>query len=313
MPDGVRGAESGRAGEGRLGMLLVFLSALAWSFGGMVARFVEVEDGWTMVFWRSVWASVFLLAYMLWRDGLRGTIELFRAMGLPGVAVSLCFTISSVAFVIALGYTTVANIVLVQAGVPLFAALLAWIVFRERVSGPTWGAIAAVIFGVGIMVSDSLGGSISPIGDGLALTIAVALACATVIPRRFSDVRMTPATCLGTIVAACLAAAVASELAVPVGEMGWLFVFGALNLGLGLALFASGARLVPAAWAALLGTFEPLLAPVWVWLVHGEIPSSRTIIGGLVVMVALVAHLIIGFGRAQRPAKPGTTGVQHPL
>lgn len=302
-----------RPGEGRLGMLLVFLSALAWSFGGTIGRFVEVEDSWTVVFWRSAWAAAFLLAYMLWRDGPRGTVGLFRAMGLPGIAVSLCFAIASTAFVIALGYTTVANIVLMQAGVPLIAALLAWLAFRERVTGPTWGAIAAVILGVGIMVSDSLDGGISPIGDGLALLIAVVFACATVVTRRFSDVRMTPATCLGTVMAACLAASMAPHLAVPMGEMGWLFAFGALNLGLGLALFASGARLIPAAWAALIGTCEPLLAPVWVWLVHGEVPSTRTIVGGLVVLAALVAHLVFEFSSAQRPAKPGTTGVQQPL
>jgi len=296
----------------RVGMLLVFLSALFWSFGGMIGRFLDVEDGWTVVFWRSAWATAFLIAYMVWRDGPRGTLALFRNMGLPGIAVSLCFAIASSSFVIALGYTTVANIVLMQAGTPLIAALLAWLAFRERVSGLTWVAIAAVIGGVGIMVSDSLGGAVSPIGDGLALTIAVAFACATVITRRFSHVRMTPATCLGTMIAACVAAAQASGLAVTAPEMGWLFAFGALNLGLGLALFATGARLIPAAWAALIGTAEPLLAPVWVWLVHGEVPSSRTVVGGLVVFVALIAHIGLEFRRSQRPDRPGTTGVQQP-
>src|SRR5690606_25311878 len=125
----------------------------------------------------------FLLAYMGWRDGPRGTLTLFRGMGLPGIAVSLCFAVASTCFVIALGYTTVANIVLMQAGTPLIAALLAWLLFRERVTRATAIAIAAVILGVAIMVSDSLGGKVSPIGDGLALTIAVVFACATVITR----------------------------------------------------------------------------------------------------------------------------------
>jgi drug/metabolite transporter (DMT)-like permease len=296
----------------RVGMLLVFLSALFWSFGGTIGRFLDVDDSWTVVFWRSAWATAFLLAYMGWRDGPRGTLTLFRGMGLPGIAVSLCFAVASTCFVIALGYTTVANIVLMQAGTPLIAALLAWLLFRERVTRATAIAIAAVILGVAIMVSDSLGGKVSPIGDGLALTIAVVFACATVITRRYADVRMTPATCLATAIAACVAATQAPSLAVSVGDMGWLFAFGAVNLGLGLALFATGARLIPAAWAALLGTFEPLLGPVWVWLVHGEVPSSRTIVGGVVVFVALLGHLALEFGRAQQPARPGTTGVQQP-
>ena len=94
--------------------------------------------------------------------------------------------------------------------------------------------------------------------------------------------------------------------------MALLFAFGAVNLGLGLACFASGARLIPAAFAALLGTFEPVLGPIWVWLIHGEVPSARTIIGGAVVFVALLVHLGLEFRRQATPARPGTTGMPSP-
>jgi drug/metabolite transporter (DMT)-like permease len=308
-PTGEKVAQSASGRDERLGMLLVFLSALCWSFGGTIGRFLEVDDSWTIVFWRSAWAAIFLLGYMLWRDGARGTLALFRDMGLPGLGVGIFF---SHAFVVALAYTTVANILLMQAGVPLIAALLAWIVFRERVSGPTWAAIGAVIFGVGIMVSDSLGGNVSPIGDGLAVLIAVVFACATVITRRYSHVRMTPATCLGTAIAGCFAATQASGFVTSDMDAAWLFAFGAINLGLGLAFFATGARLIPAAYAALIGTSEPLLGPVWVWLIHGELPSTRTVIGGLVVFAALLAHIGLEFRRSQKPARPGITGVSQP-
>lgn len=307
------GRTSGRpAREERTGLVLVFLSALFWSFGGAIGRFIEAGDSWTVVFWRSVWAAAFLLAFMLWRDGARGTVTLFRSMGLPGLAVSLCFATASTSFVVALAYTTVANILLMQAGVPLLAALIAWAVFRETVSLATWGAIAAVIAGVAIMVSESFEGEVSPIGDGLALLIAIAFATATVITRRFSHVRMTPANCLGTMLACTLAATQADAFAVSAPDMAYLFAFGAINLGLGLALFATGARLVPAAFAALLGTFETLLGPVWVWLVHAEVPSTRTLVGGGVVFVALMVHIGMELRRQSRPARPGTTGIPAP-
>jgi drug/metabolite transporter (DMT)-like permease len=296
----------------RLGIVLVCLSAIVWSFGGTIARFIEAPDSWTVVFWRSSWAAIFLIAYMVLRDGWRGTVALFTGMGLPGVLVSLCFAVASTSFVVALGYTTVANILLMQAGVPLIAALIAWVVFRERVGPATWMAIAAVICGVAVMVSESLGGEVSPVGDGFALLIACSLAVATVITRRFSHVRMTPATCLATIIAGSFAATQAGDFAVSMKDMGLLFAFGALNLGFGLACFASGARLIPAALAALLGTLEPVLGPIWVWLVHGEVPSVRTIIGGTVVFVALMVHLALEFRRQQRPARPGTTGIPAP-
>lgn len=296
----------------KIGSLLVFLSALMWSFGGAIARFIETPDSWTVVFWRSVWAGIFLIGFMVWRDGWRGMLKLFGNMGVPGLAVALCFATASTSFVVALAYTTVANILLMQAGVPLLAALIAWVVFRERVSVATWIAIFAVIGGVAIMVSESFEGTISPIGNGLALLIAVVIAVATVLTRRFANVRMTPATCLGTIFAAAFGGLQSSGLAVSTYDMGLLFAFGVINLGLGLALFASGARLVPAAIAALLGTFEPLLGPIWVWLVHSEVPSSRTIAGGAVVFIALLVHIGLEFGRQSRPQRPGVTGMPSP-
>ncbi|HEV2505724.1 MAG TPA: DMT family transporter [Mesorhizobium sp.] len=298
--------------EERIGYLLVFLSALMWSLGGTIARFITIDDSWTVVFWRSVWAAAFLIAFMAWRDGPRGTLKLFRDMGLPGLAVAVCFATASTCFVVALSYTKVANILLMQAGVPLLAALLSWMLFREKVSAATWAAIAGVIVGVAIMVSESLGGTVSPIGDGLALLIAFMFSVATVITRRFAQVRMTPATCLGTIFAALFAASQASQFAVSPRDMGFLFAFGVINLGVGLAFFATGARLVPAAVAALLGTFEPILGPIWVWLVHGEVPSVRTMVGGVVVVAALLVHIGLEMRRQSRPARPGTTGIPSP-
>jgi drug/metabolite transporter (DMT)-like permease len=299
---------AGAASE-RVGALLVFLSALAWSFGGAIARFLETDDSWTMVFWRSFWAAAFLIGFMVWRDGWRGMIALFRGMGGPGLAVAACFATASISFVVALGFTTVANVILISASVPLLAALFGWIAFRERVSRATWTAIAAVIVGVAVMVSDSIGGTVSPIGDGLALMIAISFATATVISRRYAHVRMTPAMCGGAIMAAALAATQAGSLIAGPADMAFLFAFGALNLGLGAALFTSGVRLIPAAYAALLGTFEPMLAPLWVWLIHGEVPSLRTVIGGGIILVALLSHIFIQLQRTRRILRPAEIGI----
>src|SRR5690349_3419313 len=94
------------AANEKLGALLVFGSAFFWSFGGAIARFLEIPDSWTIVFWRCLFAGLFLLAFMLVRDGPRGTLALFKDMGWPGIAVGLCFTIASTSFIIAISYTT---------------------------------------------------------------------------------------------------------------------------------------------------------------------------------------------------------------
>ena len=286
-----------------MGAVLVFLSAFFWSLGGTIARMLETGDDWTIVFWRSCSAAAFILAFLVWRDGFKGTAALFGAMRWPSLVVAACFAFCSSAFVVALSYTTVANILIIQAGVPLFAALLGFVLFRERVAPTTWVAIALVICGVAVMVSESFSGKVSPIGDGLAVLITLCLAVATVMTRRYSHVRMVPATCLGVVIAGCFAATQAGSLAVSAHDAFWLFVFGAVNLGLGLALFATGVRLIPAPLAALLGCFEPILGPIWVWLVHGETPSARALAGGAVVMTALIGYLLLEFRKRAAAAE----------
>ena len=286
--------------ESRRGIVLVAGSAIVWSFGGTISRFLEVTDSWTVVFWRSLFAALSLLCFMLWRDGPRGTLNLFKGMGLPGLGVALCFATASSSFVIALAHTTVANILLMQAGVPLIAALITWILFHEKISTSTWAAIAAVIAGVAIMVSDSFSGKVSPVGDGLALLISVLFAIATVITRRHANVRMAPAVCTGVTLATIVSASLAGTYLVIPADFAWLVAFGAINLGLGLAMFVTGARLIPAALAALVGTLEPVLGPIWVWLVHHEVPSGRTLLGGTVVFAALLTHLLLDWLRQSR-------------
>ncbi|MPZ09369.1 MAG: EamA family transporter [Kiloniellaceae bacterium] len=278
-----------------LGAWLVFGSALVWSLGGIIARLAEIENPWTAVFWRSGTAALFLIAFMLVRDGRAGTVALFARMGFAGLAVAACFAIASTSFVLALQFTTVANVLLMQAGVPLLAALMSRILFGEQLRFMTWLAVAAVISGVAVMVSDSLTGKVSPIGDGLALLIAAAFATATVITRRYSSIRMTPAVCTGSAIGCAVALVVslvtAGSVAVETWQLPVLGVFG-VSLGLGMALFTQGARLIPSAFAALLGTGETILGPFWVWLFLGETPTPRTVIGGAIVLAAILAYLV---------------------
>ena len=276
----------------RLGMALVLGSALTWSFGGALARFITISDPWIIVTTRSGFAALFLIGFMLLRDGLTGAIGHVIRMGLPGIGVALCFAAASTSFVVGLQYTSVANILLVQAGGPLIAASLAYLLFRERVSLGTWIAIASVIFGIAVMESESLDGNMSPMGGALAIVISLAFALATVITRHYSHVEMVPAVTLGVIIAGANAFFQASKITIGAADGFVLFLFGAINLGGGLAMFVAGARLIPASIASLIGTAEPVLGGIWVWLIHGEVPSLRTIIGGVIVMAALIAHSV---------------------
>ena len=154
------------------------------------------------------------------------------------------------------------------------------------------------------MVSDSFAASVSFVGDGLALLIAVVFAAATVITRRYSGVRMTPAACLGIMTSGAVGLLLSSGLRVSPADLGLLVLFGAFTLGFGMAMFVTGARLLPSALAALISTMEPVLGPVWVWLIHAEVPAPRTLMGGGVVFVALVGHILWQWRLSRRTALP---------
>ena len=285
----------------RRGLALVALAAIVWSTGGLIVRSLEAADVWTTVFWRGVFAALFLVAFIVVRDRGRAVL-LFRTMGRPGVIVGVCFASASIAFIVALSLTSVANTLIILSTAPLIAALLGRVVLGERVRARSWLAMLAALAGIALMASGSVGSG-SLIGDLFALVIAVSLAVATVTIRKYRDVRMTPAACLAAVLTALLAVPLASPLAVTGGDFGLLFLFGAVQLGTGLALFTTGARLAPTAEVALLSVLETILGPIWVWAILGEHPGGRALLGGGIVLAALAIHSLLDLRRA-RPILP---------
>ena len=85
----------------------------------------------------------------------------------------------------------------------------------------------------------------------------------------------------------------ASPLSVNGHDFALLAFFGAGQLGVGLILLVTGARLIPAAQSALLGMLEPILGPAWVWIFLGERPAAATLIGGGIVVASVVANTIL--------------------
>lgn len=277
------------------GLLLVAAAAVLWSLGGLIVRYLGDVDVWTVVFWRSTFAGLFLAAFIAWRD--RGqAIAVVLAIGWPGLLVAVCFAAASTAFVVAVSLTTVANVLIVLATAPLMAAGLARLVLGEPVRRATWLAMLAALAGVTLMVSDSAArGSLR--GDAIAFVTAFCFALASVTIRRHRAVRMTPAVGLGAAFAALATLPFAAPLAVAGADMGLLAVFGTVQYGLGLALFATGARLAPAAPVAMLTLLEPILGPLWVWLALGEHPGAVALAGGAVVLGALAVHTALDLRR----------------
>jgi drug/metabolite transporter (DMT)-like permease len=294
------------------GVLLVVAATLCWSFGGAIDRFISAPNTWTVVFWRSVFAGLFIVCFMIARDGLAGAIALITSARWPTLIVGLLYTVSTVCFVLALSYTSVAKVLLIQSSSPILAAGMAWLLLRERVAWYTMIAIVAVVAGITTIVSGSLSvGGTSLLGDILSLIMVSAFTLTIVISRKYPGIRMTPAILLGVVVAGIIASTQASTLSVTLPDLGWLAIFGMVNLGLGLALFVTGARLIPSVLSALLSVIEPILGPVWVWLFHSEVPGGLVLVGGSVVIAALVFNMIFDWREANRKPALAPSAIQN--
>jgi drug/metabolite transporter (DMT)-like permease len=284
-----------------LGVWLVTAAALCWSSGGTLARLVGT-DPWTTVFWRSVFAAAFLSAAVA--TARRGRIaRVAREVGWPGVLMACCFATASTCFIMALARTTVANTLIIQSLSPFIAGLGGWFLLGEPVQRRTWVAMAAALVGTVVMLwGSSTAGS--RIGDVLALVTATAFALATVVVRRYRTVPMPAAAALAAALGALVASGRAAPSAAGAGDLLLLALFGIGQLGAGLLLFTAGARLIPVAEASLIAVLESVLGPVWVWLVVGERPGLFSIVGGAIILLALVVHTGADLTRPPGPSRP---------
>ena len=279
----------------RRGQIYVALAAVAWSTAGVLQRQLTLDTP-TQVFGRAAFAGAALLAYVAVVERGR-VVEAFRSVGIAGLAVALCVAIASAGFIAALNHTSVARVLFILALAPVLAALLARVTLGEPITRRTVAAMALALVGVALMLGSPGEGSLA--GDGLSFVVALAFALMIVITRWRRDVSMAPATCLSQAILVVAFLPFASPGDIGGADLGWLAALGIGQIGLGFALLTVGARLIPAAQVGLITLLEVVLGPLWVWLALDERPSTYTLVGGAIVIVAIVIQT-----RAQPSPEP---------
>jgi drug/metabolite transporter (DMT)-like permease len=279
----------------RRGQIYVALAAVAWSTAGVLQRQVTLDTS-TQVLGRAAFAGVALLAYVAVVDRGR-VVGAFRSIGFAGVAVALCVATASGSFIAALNHTSVARVLFILAVSPVIAALLARVTLREPITQRTVLAMALALAGVALMLGAPGEGSLP--GDGLSFVAALAFAVMIVITRWRHDVSMAPAACLSQAILVAVFLPFASPGEIGSDDVFWLAALGIGQIGLGFALLTVGARLIPAAQVGLITLLETVLGPVWVWLALDERPSTLTLAGGAIVILAIVIQT-----RAAPPPRP---------
>jgi drug/metabolite transporter (DMT)-like permease len=290
-----------KAAAYRLGLSYMAIATLFTSIAGIVLRLVEEANGWQVLFYRSAALVVTLAPFIVWRYGA-GAGAAFRAVGRSGLVVAVCLAGAFSLFILALLETTVANVVFTVGLSPLFAAAFAWIVLREALAPSTFAAIAVSVAGIALMVGDGLvSGTL--LGNALALGACLCYSAALVAMRKGQAVDMIPAVCLAGLLAALVAAAAAlgtpAGLAVSGRDLGLAATLGVVQLGFQYILLTFAIRHVPAAEVALIGRASLVLAPIWVWLGVGEVPSALTLAGGAAIFLAIASHGILAIRRSR--------------
>ncbi|MDX6592514.1 MAG: hypothetical protein QOJ13_1710 [Gaiellales bacterium] len=290
----------------RRGQAAIVVSALALSSAGVLQRELSL-DVTTQIAGRALFAGVALLLYVAVVEP-GSVVSAFRSIGRAGVGVAASMAVASGCFIIALNHTTVARVLVLQAASPMLAALLARVALGERISRRTWGAMVIAVVGVVVMVGGPGSGDL--VGTVVSIVMAIAFAVAIVITRHRADVSMAPAVCLAQWMLVVVAGPFAHPSQVGGDDVLLLVGIGAGQMGIGMAMFTVGARLIPAAEVALITLLEVVLGPVWVWLALAEQPDAATLIGGAIVLLAVVVQIL---GDAGRPTSPDEGGPGPPL
>jgi drug/metabolite transporter (DMT)-like permease len=274
-----------------MGLAGVLLAALAASSAGILLRQIEAADGWQILFYRSLAFVAVLLSYIV-AQRRRDTLRAFLAIGWPGLVVALALGGAFIAFIFAMLLTTVAQAVFILSAAPFFAALLGLLFLRERVAPLTWISMAAALAGIGVMMGPDLGGGSAFLGSLVALAACLGYAAAIVALRAGRRVDMMPATCLAGVFAGGVCFFLADDLAIGGRDLTFALLLGSAQIGLQYLLITLSARHVPAAQIALVMLVEVVLAPLWVWLGVGEAPSPATLLGGAIVLAAVLAQTL---------------------
>ncbi len=229
--------------------------------------------------------------------------------GRAGLAATALYGIAAVTFIAAVFNTSTANLVFILAFNPVFSALLSWLFLGERPRPATFLTMAAMIVGVAIIVSDSMGSG-HLWGDVLALSTALCIAGAITISRASGkDMGFTPL--VGVVLPFLVAAFVVGKSSYQVSEPGWIVFNGAVIMPVSFFCLAAGPRYISGPEVSMFYLLETVLAPVWVWMIFSEVPSRNSLIGGAILIVSLVAHSLwqLREGRRRRAA----AAMRHPV
>ena len=268
------------------GPLLIFLGAVSLSFGGLIVKSFEGATLWQILFWRSLFFSLTILAFLI-ISYKKKTFKSFYESGLPGFIGGIILSFGFCGYVFAMYNTTVANTNFIISLQILFLAVFGYFFLKEKISAATLASIILAITGVLVMVGNSLTpGELS--GNLAAFTMPITFAILIMIVRKYPTVDMVPAQFVAGLSSCLIGFLLSNKLMISPNDIFLGFLAGFFQVGFGFIFITIGARTTPSAMVGVIMLSESVLGPVWAFIFVSERPSMFGLIGGAIILFAVL-------------------------
>ena len=268
------------------GPLLIFLGALSLSFGGLIVKSFEGSTLWQILFWRSMFFSLTVLTFLI-LSYKKNTIKAFYESGLPGLIGGIVLSFGFCGYVFAMYNTTVANTNFIISLQILFLAIFGYFFLKEKITALTLTSIILAMSGVLLMVGNSLTpGELS--GNLAAFSMPITFAVLIIIVRKFPKVDMVPAQFIAGISSCIIGYVLSTKIMISNHDIFLGFLAGFFQVGFGFIFITIGARTTPSATVGIIMLSESVLGPLWAFLFVSERPSLYGLIGGAIILFAVM-------------------------
>ena len=268
------------------GYILLLFGGFCLSWGGLIVRSFETSNAWDILLLRSFFfflgiSSFLLLTYK------KKTINIIKSSGLPALLGGFVMSFSFIAFVFAMMNTSVANVVFIISTQTMFLATLGFFYLKEKVSMIGLFSIILAMTGITVMIGDSITSG-TLFGNLIALTIPICFSILIMIVRKNSNLDLVPAIWYASIFSFTYAFIMVENFSFSYNDILMGFLLGVPQLSFGFISITIGSRTTKSVSVGLLMLTETIFAPIWVWLFYNEIPPSSVLIGGLIIISAVV-------------------------
>ena len=271
------------------GTILVLLGALCLSFGGIIVKSFEGANLWQILFWRQTFFSIVVALYLL-ITFKKNFFTSFHASGIPGLIAGIFLGVGFAAYVFAMYHTTVANTLFIISTETIFLALFGYIFLKEKINLVTLISIIMGMSGVLIIIGSSLSiqSASQFLGNIVAFIMPISFAVLIVIVRKYPKVDMVPSQFVAGVFAALIGYVIAGKLSISSHDLFLGFLAGTFQIGFGFIMITIGSQTTPAAVVGILMLTEAVFGPLWAWLFINEVPPMSVIIGGAIIMLAII-------------------------